>query len=996
MSSRSGRTSRMGSRADMSNSSSDDLSSSLGHLTREQRERLTDVLDQYLSSLEKDAPLSQKVLLEKNADIAPALANYFRSLEDLHDMAAGFGDGPSHKEEPEDDEPPSGKKQIGDFELIREIGRGGMGVVYEARQISLDRQVAVKLLPFAAVLDAKQIARFKHEAQAAAQLHHPNIVPVFAIGVDRGVHFYAMQYIDGQPLDRAIDELRGEEGLGFRVQGSGSRGRRSEVRGQSGAVTKSWNGNGGTSAKQSQAGVVAGEEGLSVWSRPLERPDGGPALASSLVPPYAGDTKDKRREKTKASRLVVGSVLSREHYKSVARLGMQAAEALHAAHEYGVVHRDVKPSNLLVEASGKLWITDFGLARFGRDTKLTRSGDLVGTIRYMSPEQAAGTPALVDHRTDIYSLGITLYELACLKPAFPEEQEAAILKLIGNYSPPRPRSVRPDIPVDLETVIQKAMSPERESRYATAADLAADLKCILDERPTKARPPTLLDRAGRWAKRHQRAVSGGLLALILTLVGLTTAAAMITRASWNAKENAERADRSLRAEKEMLDGLAMNIAGDLEEVAGAESVRQNLLRKTARHYRRLMDDTEGTVERRSGAAVTYSAIGSMLVEMGLVGESVEMQKEASKFLEELIKEAPDDVALQKQLAVVESRWGVALTKMGQAEEAKEQLQKAIRRQERLIAREPADESVQADLALSISNLALVQHELRDSGQALETFDDAAKRFERLLAKNPGDEQLQQQLAMVFNNWAAEYASKRPTEAGRLHGRAVDLLRKAAGEDTSNLNVKRDLGLSLNNLGAALTRSGETQRARRAYSEAIGIRRELVQAVPARPSFQQDLATSWNNLGNLENRQGDFEAAAAAFGQAIELYEPLAEKLSRNAAIQSSLGSVYSNLAINQEQAGELEGAADSLAKAVEFQQRAVAISPDVPLYQGLLAKHVETRMRVLALLGRDAKSEEKSTNRFQSASEADYIGGSAGIESSSSHPSIPSAKRLEP
>lgn len=982
MSSRSKRASQIGSRADISNASSDDLSSSLGHLTREQRERLTDVLDKYLSSLEKDAPLSQQELLKENADIAPALGNYFRSLEDLHDMAAGFGGGPTAADDFADAEAPPGKKQIGDFELIREIGRGGMGVVYEARQISLDRQVAVKLLPFAAVLDAKQIARFKHEAQAAAQLHHPNIVPVFAIGVDRGVHFYAMQYIDGQPLDRAISELCGEK--------SEVKGRKSAVRGPSGTATKSWNVSG-------KSGIGIKQEDAVVWSRSLDsrsgrsvvESDGGHSPPySAETQPYAAETRNNRREKTKASRLVVGSVLSREHYRGVARLGMQAAEALHAAHEYGVVHRDVKPSNLLVEADGKLWITDFGLARFGRDTNLTRSGDLVGTIRYMSPEQAAGTPALVDHRTDIYSLGVTLYELACLRPAFPGEHEAAILKLIGNFNPPKPRTVRPDIPADLETVILKAMSPDRESRYATAADLAADLKCILDERPTKARPPTLLDRGGRWARRHQRMVSGGLLALTLALVGLTTAAAMITRSSLNEKESTKRADRSNSALFDMLNDIPKQLAGDLEGIPGAERVRQNLLENTVPHYRQLITDTAGNAELQSAAAVAYSMVGSLLTEIGLAGEAVEIQKQAAQVLEKLSGERPDELPFQKKLALVESRVGVALFKAGQANKSKEALEQAIRRQERLLTREPADESLQSELALSIRYLALAQLELRESIRAVATFEDAAKRFEHLVAAHPHDERHKQQLALVFNDWAAEYANKRPIEAARLHGRAIDLLRKVLAADADNLSVKRDLALSLNNLGVALARSGEIHRARQAYGEAIAKRRELVQAVPARPTYQMELALSWNNLGQLENREGDYEVAEAAFNEAIGLYQSLAERLTPNAVVLSSLGSVWSNLALNQEQAGQSEAAVASLARAVDFQRRATAISPDVLRYQDLLARHVESQRRILARLGREADAviQEKSTKRFQSVGPADYSGESSGTEPTSSFP----------
>src|SRR5208337_625685 len=176
-------------------------------LTPEQKDRLTDLLDGYFCRLEKGLPPPREDLLEANPDLAGALHAYFGSLDELHDMAAGFQR--STVNTYCDDSSPAGdERRLGDFRLLREIGRGGMGVVYEAQQISLGRRVALKVLPFAAVLDSRQVARFKHEAQAAAQLNHPNIVSVFAVGVERGVHYYAMQLIDGQPLDRALTELR--------------------------------------------------------------------------------------------------------------------------------------------------------------------------------------------------------------------------------------------------------------------------------------------------------------------------------------------------------------------------------------------------------------------------------------------------------------------------------------------------------------------------------------------------------------------------------------------------------------------------------------------------------------------------------------------------------------------------------------------------------------------------------------------------------------------
>ena len=220
--------------------------------------------------------------------------------------------------------------------------------------------MALKVLPFAAVLDCRQIARFKHEAQAAAQLDHPNIVSVFAVGVERGVHYYAMQFIDGQPLDRALAELR------VRLARAGGEVRRNCRRAPGGA----------------DAPTV----------------DYCPATPGSLL------TADRATSRS------TSAAWSTWAFRRPRRCTRRTNN--------GVVHRDVKPSNLLLDGSGKFWVTDFGLARCQTDATLTRTGDLVGTLRYMSPEQATGQSALVDHRTDIYSLGATLYELLTLQPAF--------------------------------------------------------------------------------------------------------------------------------------------------------------------------------------------------------------------------------------------------------------------------------------------------------------------------------------------------------------------------------------------------------------------------------------------------------------------------------------------------------------------------------------------------------------------------------------------------
>ena len=302
---------------------------------------------------------------------------------------------------------------LGDFRILREVGRGGMGVVYEAEQLSLGRRVALKVLPFAAALDARHLQRFKNEAQAAACLHLPHVVPVHGVGVERGVHYYAMQFIEGQTLAAVIQDLR----------------------------------------------------------RSADPPlSGGEAIA---VP-----SSDRRalETATPAALATEKSIRSGAYCRGVAQLGVQAAEALACAHEQGIVHRDIKPANLLLDGHGQLWVTDFGLAQFQRDTRLTMTGDVVGTLRYMSPEQALGHREQVDHRTDIYALGATLYELLTLRPVFAGDDRQELLRRIEREEPTPPRRWNAAVPADLETIVLKALRKEASERYAVAQELADDLR----------------------------------------------------------------------------------------------------------------------------------------------------------------------------------------------------------------------------------------------------------------------------------------------------------------------------------------------------------------------------------------------------------------------------------------------------------------------------------------------------------------------------------------
>jgi WD40 repeat protein/serine/threonine protein kinase len=489
--------------------------------------RVIVAMEEYSAALRAGRRLDRNAFLAAHADIAEPLAKCLDGLEFVCTAAPRLGRSGEPESDARDELRPSAA--LGDYRIVREIGRGGMGIVYEAVQISLGRRVALKVLPFAAAMDPKQLHRFKNEAQAAAHLHHTNIVPVYAVGCERGVHFYAMQFIEGQTVAALIRELRQLAGIGTADSSTAlapANALASEL------LSGRW-----APAKQKNGEVV----GLCGREEPSGQYLSTPAPQNRVTPPADATPR-------------VGllstdhSANSRAYFRTVAHLGVQAAEALEHAHAKAVIHRDIKPANLLIDASGNLWITDFGLARLLSEAGLTMTGDLVGTLRYMSPEQALAKRVPVDHRSDIYSLGVTLYELLTLRPAYDGRDRQEVMQQIAFQEPRLPRRINKSIPTEIETIVRKAMGKNPAERYATAQELADDLRRFLDDKPIHARRVGQLERFWRWCRRNPVIAGLAAAAAVFLLAGTTISSYFAIRAEQRAREALQekaRADQHL-------------------------------------------------------------------------------------------------------------------------------------------------------------------------------------------------------------------------------------------------------------------------------------------------------------------------------------------------------------------------------------------------------------------------------------------------------------------
>ena len=581
------------------------------------QELFDDLVEQFTRECREGLAPSVEDYANKNQDIADQIREFFPAIEAI-EIFGKVDDSQKRFQQAtakfDFDRPTS----IGDYKIVREIGRGGMGIVYEAIQQSLDRPVAIKIL-LRTSNEEKQVRRFEREAATAAKLHHTNIVPVFGVGNQNQFYYYVMQLIDGVGFDQVIVALKNPS--------------------------------------------------VAVPHPQLEK------IAKWL--PDVNATHNGR------------------YFRSVARIAQSLAEALSYAHQQGTLHRDIKPANLLIDTEGHVWLADFGLAKAIESHDISRTGDVVGTLRYMSPEQFAGTP---DHRSDIYGLGLTIYELLTLQPAYDDASRSHLFfEGNKNHRPPTaPSKLVRHVPRDLETIVMKACSLDPESRYQTAAALEMDLDNFLLDRPIAARPPSAFESFFKWCKRNPAvaALSSLAFALLLLIAGISSYSYVRVNTAL-AKETEQKND---------IENLRVKTSNTLDiSLQALDKIFERLTPANS------TNDLLSTVEDSDGQEITFRAPPI------LSSDTASILEEMLLVYDQLAKQDANDPRLQTASATAVARVGKIHQQLGALDKAAIALQTAIERYEVI----DGEKFATAKTYTSLGNVFRSQRKQNEADQAFE-------------------------------------------------------------------------------------------------------------------------------------------------------------------------------------------------------------------------------------------------------------------------------------
>ncbi len=855
-------------------------------------------------------------------------------------------------------------ERLGDFRIIREIGRGGMGIVYEAEQESLGRRVAVKVLPRQSLLDPKRLRRFQREARMAAKLHHTNIVPVFGVGQQDSYHYIVMQMIRGVGLDEILSRL-GRAGHGGAAAATPSDGERSphpkqrtsEVERVARTLID------GRFERLQQPGSSAdgqdSHNALSDDQQPSDS-DSHPPSPNSGVPraDVTGSETGAYRSTDGQPDWVTQTPLpptGHQYWRSVAGIGEQIADALEYAHTQGTIHRDIKPANLLVDAWGVVWITDFGLAKATEPDGVSQAGDVVGTLRYMAPEQLHGQ---ADVRSDVYSLGATLYELLTLRAVFEAPDRSHLIRKIAQEEPTPAAKVNPAIPRDLETVVQKAIARDPNHRYQSAGEMADDLRRFHEDRPIRARRTSGPERLWRWCQRN-RAIAGlsGAAMTLLVVVAVLASVGYV-----RAKKDEQRVRDALAGESRQRQRAEATLVLALEAV-------DTIFEKLA--PRSVMSPAELTVESSDGERIDVPSVPV------LSKEAANLLEHMRVFYDRLAEHGGDDAQMRQRVAAANRRIGDIHQQLGQYEEAKEAYAKALEGYEQLDAEDRDNQHLELERIGIYQELATLNWAAGEPEQArnaclsaLAILDAAPSerstlpehRFARartyyLLARRAGPATGHPPLSphperpeRLPPRRAAAPAPRLDRESGPRDHRlspdrdeprlekTIELLENLAAEYPGVPDYRHLLARCYCDLPAQPSHGDHEERLD-GQARATEILQQLVEDYPGVPEYRHDLSETYARLDSFGPNPSDRDLSTAKerLRVALGISQALVAEHPNIPNYVASQVHIHHKLADVLRRAGQLESAETSLRRALELQSALHVQFPEVTPYQVWLA-----------------------------------------------------------